>query len=175
MLLFNPHTNRMNVIEFYNELALIAARYPRTEDNEWIFEMHLPKKRKEWIKPSPHILPELFEWLDLSKVQPLGHSFNKEIIEEDAYYWFGAVDTDRLLIDKGTGEVVSMSEDDELIYYLAANIEDYLSIFVAFSDYSIKGFFGYAFKEQDKHAMAATCLRIVRQEKYFPFYQVSFQ
>lgn len=165
----------MNVIEFYNELALIAARYPRLEDNEWIFEMHLPKKRKELIAASPQVLTELFEYLDLSAVQPLGHSFNKEVTEEDDGYWFGTVDTDKLMVDKATGEVIVMTEDDELRYYLAANIEDYLSIFTAFSDFSIKGFFGYVFNENDRHAMREVCLRIVKHGKYFPFYQDSFR
>ncbi|PSL18613.1 hypothetical protein [Chitinophaga ginsengisoli] len=161
----------MNIVEFEQQLLDITNKYPRQDESSWIFEMYEPKRLKPVIDSNGDLLHDLFKTFDLSELTAMGLYFNKGINENEDYFLFGGRDTDMLVVDKKTLEVKFLTEDDELLHVLARTFSDYLSIFVALSEFSIKGFFGHNISDEEGDDLLKKCKEIVKDSKYFSFYE----
>ena len=117
------------------------------------------------------LLHDLYETFDLSQLTAMGLYFDKSIKENEDYFLFGGRDTDMLVIDKKTKEVKFLTENEELLHVLARTFSDYLSIFVAFAEFSIKGFFGHNISNEEGDDLLKKCKKIVEDNKYFSFYE----
>lgn len=164
----------MNIIDFQNRLTDIVSNYPPDVDNNWIYDLYRPLKRNPDAIPCGDLLKDLFEYLDLSKLDAMGFWFSQKCVGDERYIYFGANDTNKIAIDKLNSEVVLIDADDTLLYVLAGNLSDYLSVFIAFSEYSIKGYYGYKFTEEDRVAFGKACKGMVKDKKFFGFYEEHF-
>jgi hypothetical protein len=164
----------MNVAEFRKELLTIIDAYPRNEHNSWIFEMYLPVLKQESISEAGNLLYDLFSNLDLSNLNIIAISFYNKIIESTDSYYIGFIDTNKIVIDKKSEEVLLLSEDDDLLFYLARNLSDYLEILILLGEYSIQGYFGHSFTDLEKESVLVKCKEVLKREKYFPYYEISF-
>jgi hypothetical protein len=161
----------MSILEFERQLLDVTSKYSRASENLWIFEMFEPVMKKQVIDSKEGLLYDLFESFDLSKLTAVGLYFNKKINDIEEYLSFGGRDTDMLVVDKETGEVKLFTEDGELLHILSSTFSDYLSIFVAFSEFSIKGFFGHTMTDEDADRLLEKCKEIVVDSRYFSFYE----
>lgn len=164
----------MNVTEFRTQLLAIINAYPQEEGNAWIFEMYLPSLKQDSIKETGDLLSDLYNNLDLRHLNIMATSFYKSVTEDPTYYYIGSIDTDKIVIDKKSNEVLLLSEEDDLLYYLAMDLSSYLEVLVLLSAYSIQGYFGHTFIASDRKAVLTRCKAILKEEKYFPYYEVSF-
>lgn len=164
----------MNVTEFRAQLLTIVGMYPNDDDNSWIYEMYLPGLKKDSIKETGDLLNDLFNNLDLSNLNIIAISFYNRISEGSNFYHIGFIDTSKIVIDKKSKEVLLLSEEDDLLYYLAMDLSAYLEILILLSAYSIQGYFGHVFTKEEKKLLLMKCKDVLRIEKYFPYYEVSF-
>jgi hypothetical protein len=69
-----------------------------------------------------------------------------------------------------------ISEDGDILFYLAADLVTYLSVLVEISDYSIQGFMvhNYKFTNEDRSGILKVVKDILKHKKYFPYYDISF-
>lgn len=161
----------MNIVEFEQQLLDITSKYPREEESLWIFEMYEPRPLQPVRDSDGDLLHDLFKTFDLSQLTATGLYFNKSIKENEEFFIFGGRDTDMLVVDKKTLEIKFLTEDDELLHVLARTFSDYLSIFVALSEFSIKGFFGHSISDEEGDDVLKKCKEIVKDDKYFSFYE----
>ncbi|OMP74908.1 hypothetical protein [[Flexibacter] sp. ATCC 35208] len=165
----------MNVLEFFIQQKNIVNKYLLPQGKEWIYEIYLPRERKQIPFETSNLLYDLFEYLDMSKVGAFDLCFSNVITETDDFFKIGFRDSDSICIDKVTGEVKFISEDDIILYSLAGSLSEYLEIYGVLSNYDIRGFLGHIYSQEDRDIVLSQCKRVLINPQYFKFYESSFK
>jgi hypothetical protein len=167
----------MNVEIFYNNLLNITNKYVYNSENLWVKNLFLPKMKLDSFLITTDLLNDLFNNFHLKEIDISGMGFNDKVKESDeGNLIIGSIDTDQIVVDKKTQEVKLISEDGDILFYLAADLATFLSVLIEISDYSIQGFMvqNYKFTNEDRSGILKIVKDILKYEKYFSYYDISF-